>query len=60
MAVCIIGMIIGIAVAAAGLFYRSKEKSDKEAVKIYSIASAVGAVIFIIMLAVMLFKLGIF
>lgn len=46
----IIGLVIGLAVLIAGVFYLVKEKNDKESVKIYGIISAVGAVIFIVML----------
>ena len=43
----IIGMIIGALVAGAGIYYLAKEKHDPESKKIYSVVTAVGAVIFI-------------
>ena len=46
----IIGLVIGLAVLIAGVFYLVKEKNDKESVKIYGTISAAGAVIFIVML----------
>ncbi len=46
----IIGLVIGLAILIAGVFYLVKEKNDKESVKIYGIISAAGAVIFIVML----------
>ena len=41
----IIGLIIGILVLAAGLYYLKAEKNDPESKKIYTAVSAVGAVI---------------
>lgn len=46
MAVKIIGLIIGILVLCAGLYYLIKEKHDPESKKIYSIVSVIGGVIF--------------
>ena len=45
MAVKIIGLIIGILVLCAGLYYLIKEKHDPESKKIYSIVSVIGGVI---------------
>lgn len=45
MAVKIIGLIIGILVTGAGLYYLAKEKSDPESRKIYTVVSVVGAMI---------------
>lgn len=45
MAVKIIGLIIGILVLCAGLYYLIKEKHDPESKKIYSIVSIIGGVI---------------
>lgn len=50
----IIGLIIGILIFIAGVFYYQKEKQDKEARKIYSITAIVGAVITIFILIKML------
>ncbi|OPX92559.1 MAG: hypothetical protein A4E53_00424 [Pelotomaculum sp. PtaB.Bin104] len=43
----IVGLLVGIAILGAGLYYLIKEKDDKESRKIYSIVSIVGAVILI-------------
>ncbi len=48
MVVKIIGLIIGILIAAFGGYYFSKEKDDAESRKIYGIAMTVGAVIAVI------------
>ena len=45
MAVKIIGLIIGILVLCAGLYYLIKEKHDPESKKIYSIVSIIGGII---------------
>lgn len=45
MAVKIIGLIIGILVPCAGLYYLIKEKHDSESKKIYSIVSVIGGII---------------
>ena len=45
MAVKIIGLIIGILVLGAGIYYLAKEKHDPESKKIYTIVSASGGVI---------------
>lgn len=45
MAVKIIGLIIGILVLGAGIYYLAKEKHDPESRKIYTIVSVIGSVI---------------
>lgn len=45
MVVKIIGLVIGILIAAFGGYYFSKEKDDAESREIYGIAMAVGVVI---------------
>lgn len=45
MIVNVIGLIIGIMVLGAGIFYLQKEKNDPESKKIYSITVGIGAVI---------------
>ena len=45
MVVKIIGLIIGVLVLGAGLYYLVKEKNDPESKKIYTIISAVGGVV---------------
>ena len=48
MVIGIIGTIIGLLVLGAGIYYLVKEKGDSESKKIYSIVSAVGAVVAVI------------
>lgn len=45
MAIKIIGLIIGILVLGAGLFYRIREKQDPESRKIYTLISLAGGVV---------------
>ena len=45
MAVKIIGLIIGILVLAAGIYYHAQEKDDPQSRKIYTIISVVGGVL---------------
>lgn len=45
MAVKIIGLIIGILVLGAGIYYLAKEKQDPESRKIYTVVSVIGGVI---------------
>lgn len=45
MIVTLSGLIVGIALIAAGAYYLMKEKGDKESVKIYGTFIAIGAVI---------------
>ena len=45
MAIKIIGLIIGILVLGAGIYYLVKEKHDPESKKIYTIVSIVGGII---------------
>ncbi len=47
MIITIVLLIIGILVFLGGLFYLIKEKHDKESRGIYTITSAIGAVIVI-------------
>ena len=48
MLIKIIGLVIGILVLGAGIYYLSKEKEDPESRKIYTVVSIVGAVIAIV------------
>ncbi|MCD8181487.1 MAG: hypothetical protein LUF26_08435 [Firmicutes bacterium] len=57
MVVSIIGTIIGALITAFGLYYLIKEWKDPESKKIYSIITAVGAVIFVAMLIKLLVEL---
>ena len=50
----IIGLIIGILILAAGLYYFAKEKDNAESRKIYGITALVGAVVSVGSLAMML------
>ena len=45
MTLSIIGLVIGILVLGAGLYYLVKEKNDPESKKIYGIISLLGAVL---------------
>lgn len=48
MVIGIIGIIIGLLVLGAGIYYLVKEKNDAESKKIYSIVSAVEAVVTVV------------
>ena len=54
MAVKIIGLIIGILVLCAGIYYLVKKKHDPESKKIYTIVSVVGGVIAAVCAALLL------
>ena len=54
MAVKIIGLIIGIRVLCAGIYYLVKETHDPESKKIYTIVSVVGGVIAAVCAALLL------
>lgn len=41
----IVGLVIGIMILGAGVYYLLREKDDPESKKIYSIAAGIGAVI---------------
>lgn len=56
MAVKIIGLIIGILVLGAGLYYLSKEKHDPEAKKIYTVISIVGGLAAAVCAALLLLR----
>lgn len=43
----IIGLIFGLIIFGAGIYYLLKEKEDKESQKIYKITTAVGAIIIV-------------
>ena len=45
MTVAIIGLIIGLLVLGAGLYYLVKEKNDPESKKIYGVIGLVGALL---------------
>ena len=41
----ILGLVIGLLVLGAGVYYLAKEKHDPESKKIYTVVSIVGAVL---------------
>ena len=45
MTVKIIGLIIGILVLGAGIYYLAKKKNDAESKKIYTVVSVVGGIV---------------
>ena len=55
MAVKIVGLIIGILVLGAGIYYLAKEKHDPESKKIYSVVSAAGALITAVCVLLLIF-----
>ena len=55
MAVKIIGLIIGILILGAGIYYLAKEKHDPESKKIYSVVSAAGGVIAVVCAVLLIF-----
>lgn len=57
MVIGIIGIIIGLLVLGAGLYYLIKEKKDPESKKIYSIVSVVGAVVTVIAAVILFIRL---
>ncbi len=48
MVIGIIGLIIGLMVLGAGIYYLVKEKNDPESRNIYTVISAIGAAVSII------------
>ena len=46
--ITIVGLIIGILLFGAGIYYLNQNKNDAESRKIYGITTAVGAVIAVI------------
>lgn len=53
MLIKIIGLIIGILVLCAGIYYLITEKEDMESRKIYTIVSAAGGLIVIVCILLM-------
>jgi len=45
MAAKIIGLLIGVLILGAGIYYLTKEKHDPESRKIYTVSSALGALV---------------
>ena len=56
MVIGIIGMLIGLMVAALGIYYLIQEIDDRESQKIYGIISAIGGLVFIAMLLYLILK----
>ena len=50
-----LGLIIGILVLGAGIYYLGKEKSDPESKKIYTIVSAIGGGVAVVCAVLLLF-----
>ena len=44
----IIGLIIGILILGAGIYYLTQSKNDPESKKIYSVVSVIGAAVAIV------------
>lgn len=55
MAIKIIGLIIGILVLGAGIYYLAKEKHDPESKKIYTIVSVIGGGIAVVCALLLIF-----
>lgn len=47
MILSIIGILIGLAVLGAGIYYLIREKNDRDSRKIYGIISGIGGVVFL-------------
>lgn len=45
MIIKIIGLIIGILIFSAGIYYLVKEKGDRESKKIYTVISIIGGIV---------------
>ena len=44
----IMGLIIGFLILCGGIYYLAKDKNDPESKKIYSVISAIGAIISVV------------
>lgn len=58
MVVNVIGIIIGILILFAGIFYGIKEKGDKESLKIYAITAVIGAIVVVAFVVKMLLSVA--
>lgn len=54
MILSIIGLIIGILIFIAGLYYFVKEKNDMDSRKIYGITMLIGLIIAVVMVMILL------
>lgn len=46
----VVGLVIGILILGAGIYYLVKEKNDPESKKIYSITAGIGAVMVLVII----------
>ena len=53
MVIGIIGIVIGLLLLGAGIYYLIKEKDDKESKKIYGITSGVGVLVTMISIVIL-------
>ena len=51
----VLGIVIGLLVLAAGIYFLVKEKADPESKKIYTIVTLIGAVIIVAALLMLIF-----
>jgi ABC-type transporter Mla maintaining outer membrane lipid asymmetry permease subunit MlaE len=58
MVINVIGIIIGILILFAGIFYGIKEKGDKESLKIYAITAVIGAIVVVAFVVKMLLSVA--
>lgn len=56
MVIKIIGLIIGVLILFAGIYYLVKEKNDSESKKIYTIISIVGGLIAVVSVLLLILK----
>ncbi len=54
----VIGLLIGVLISGAGIYYLLKEKEDRESRKIYGITSGVGVVIVIGIIIKLIVEMG--
>lgn len=57
MIIGIVGIVIGLMVLIAGIYYLVKEKNDAESKKIYGIVTAVGSVVVIVSIVILIMNL---
>ena len=56
MVIKIIGLIIGVLILFAGIYYLVKEKNDSESKKIYTIISIIGGLIAVVCVLLLILK----
>lgn len=52
MTIKVVGLIVGILIVCAGIYYLTQEKEDPESWKIYGVISVIGAVIAVVKKAI--------